>query len=100
MIRHNFQDFIYEIASMSMSDTSPKSKILQILQLAIYQLICNMHDWKYDYNMTDFQAKICEKFNIKSLTDNQSKSITAIIDGKEVFVGTKTRSVKRVLTPK
>jgi hypothetical protein len=30
--------------------------------------------------MADFQAKICEKFNIKSLTDNQSKSITAIID--------------------
>jgi hypothetical protein len=24
--------------------------------------------------MADFQAKICEKFNIKSLTDNQSKS--------------------------
>jgi hypothetical protein len=23
--------------------------------------------------MADFQAKICEKFNIKSLTDNQSK---------------------------
>jgi hypothetical protein len=38
--------------------------------------------------MADFQAKICEKFNIKSLTDNQSKSITAIIDGKDVFVGT------------
>jgi hypothetical protein len=37
--------------------------------------------------MADFQAKICEKFNIKSLTDNQSKSITAIIDGKDVFVG-------------
>jgi hypothetical protein len=35
--------------------------------------------------MADFQAKICEKFNIKSLTDNQSKSITAIIDGKDVF---------------
>ena len=30
--------------------------------------------------MADFQAKICEKCNIKSLTDNQSKSITAIID--------------------
>jgi hypothetical protein len=25
-----------------------KSKILQILQLAICQLICNMHDWKID----------------------------------------------------
>jgi hypothetical protein len=37
--------------------------------------------------LTDFQAKICEKFNINSLTDNQSKSITAIIDGKDVFVG-------------
>jgi hypothetical protein len=24
-----------------------KSKILQILQLAIYHLICNMYDWKY-----------------------------------------------------
>ena len=24
-----------------------KSKILQILQLAICQLICNMYDWKY-----------------------------------------------------
>jgi hypothetical protein len=24
-----------------------KSKILQILQLAICQLICNIHDWKY-----------------------------------------------------
>jgi superfamily II DNA/RNA helicase len=47
-----------------------------------------------DYNMADFQAKICEKFNIKSLTDNQSKSITAIIDGKDVFVGTKTGSNK------
>jgi superfamily II DNA/RNA helicase len=46
--------------------------------------------------MADFQAKICEKLNIKSLTDNQSKSITAIIDGKDVFVGTKTESVKRV----
>jgi uncharacterized alpha/beta hydrolase family protein len=34
--------------------------------------------------MADFQVKICEKFNINSLTDNQSKSITAIIDGKEV----------------
>jgi superfamily II DNA/RNA helicase len=43
--------------------------------------------------MADFQAKICEKFNIKSLTDNQSKSIMAIIDGKDVFVGTKTGSV-------
>jgi hypothetical protein len=43
--------------------------------------------------MADFQVKICEKFNIKSLTDNQSKSITAIIDGKYVFVGTK-RSVQ------
>jgi phosphoenolpyruvate carboxylase len=42
--------------------------------------------------MADFQAKICEKFNIKSLTDNQSKFITAIIDGKDVFVGTKTGS--------
>jgi superfamily II DNA/RNA helicase len=51
----------------------------------------------WDYNMTDFQAKICEKFNINSLTDNQSKSITAIIDGKDVFVGTKTGSVKHVL---
>jgi hypothetical protein len=30
--------------------------------------------------MADFQAKICEKFNKKSLTNNQSKSITAIID--------------------
>ena len=47
--------------------------------------------------MADFQAKICEKFNIKSLTDNQSKFITAIIDGKDVFVGTKTGSVKCVL---
>jgi hypothetical protein len=28
-------------------------------------------------NMADFQAKICEKFNINSLTDNQSKSIMA-----------------------
>jgi superfamily II RNA helicase len=46
--------------------------------------------------MADFQAKICEKFNI-SLTDNQRKSITAIIDGKYVFVGTKTGSAKRVL---
>jgi superfamily II DNA/RNA helicase len=46
--------------------------------------------------MADFQPKICEKFNIKSLTDNQSKSITAIIDGKDVFVGTKTGSLKRV----
>ena len=55
--------------------------------------------WKLtrDYNMADFQAKICEKFNINSLTDNQSKSITAIIDGKYVFVGTKMGSVKRVL---
>lgn len=44
--------------------------------------------------MADFQAKICEKFNINSLTDNQSKSITAIIDGKDVFVGTKTGSGK------
>jgi superfamily II DNA/RNA helicase len=50
-----------------------------------------------DYTMADFQAKICEKFNINSLTDNQSKSITAIIDGKDVFVGTKTGSAKRVL---
>ena len=47
--------------------------------------------------MADFQVKICEKINIKSLTDNQSKSITAIIDGKDVFVGTKTGSGKRVL---
>ena len=47
--------------------------------------------------MADFQAKIWEKFNINSLTDNQSKSITAIIDGKYVFVGTKTGSGKRVL---
>ena len=47
--------------------------------------------------MADFQAKICEKFNIQSLTDNQSKYITAIIDGKDVFVGTTTGSVKRVL---
>jgi superfamily II DNA/RNA helicase len=44
--------------------------------------------------MTDFQAKICEKFNINSLTDNQSKSITAIIDRKYVFVGTKMGSGK------
>ena len=50
-----------------------------------------------DYNMADFQVKICEKINIKSLTDSQSKSITAIIDGKDVFVGTKTGSVKRFL---
>ena len=28
--------------------------------------------------MADFQAKICEKFNINSLTDNQSKSITLL----------------------
>jgi superfamily II DNA/RNA helicase len=47
--------------------------------------------------MADFQAKICENFNINSLTDNRSKSITAIIDGKDVFVGMKTGSVKRVL---
>jgi hypothetical protein len=46
--------------------------------------------------MADFQAKICEKFNIKSLTDNQSKSITAIIDGKDVFVGTQYFSVNNV----
>ena len=44
--------------------------------------------------MADFQAKIYDKFNINSLTDNQSKSITAIIDGKDVFVGTKTGSGK------
>ena len=44
--------------------------------------------------MADFQAKICEKFNINSLTDNQSKSITVIKDGKDVFVGTKTGSGK------
>ena len=44
--------------------------------------------------MADFQVKICEKFNINSLTDNQSKSITAIIDGKDVFVGMKTGSGK------
>ena len=44
--------------------------------------------------MADFQAKICEKFNINSLTDNQSRSITAIIDGKDIFVGTKTGSGK------
>ena len=44
--------------------------------------------------MADFQAKICEKFNINSLTDNQSKSITAIIDRKYVFVGTKMGSGK------
>jgi hypothetical protein len=44
--------------------------------------------WKLtqDYNMADFQAKICEKFNINSLTDNQSKSITAIIDIKYIFL--------------
>jgi superfamily II DNA/RNA helicase len=47
--------------------------------------------------VADFQAKICEKFNIISLTDNQSKSITAIIDGKDVFVGMKTGSVKHIL---
>ena len=47
--------------------------------------------------MADFQAKIWEKFNINSLTDNQSKSITAIIDVKYVFVGTKTGSGKHVL---
>jgi hypothetical protein len=47
--------------------------------------------------MADFQAKICEKFNINSMTDNQSKYITAIIDGKYVFVGTKTGSVRRFL---
>jgi ATP-dependent DNA helicase RecQ len=44
--------------------------------------------------MADFQAKICEKFNIYSLTDNQNKSIMAIIDGKDVLVGTKTGSGK------
>ena len=44
--------------------------------------------------MADFQAKICEKFNINSSTDNQSKSITAIIDGKYIFLGMKTRSRK------
>ena len=38
--------------------------------------------------MADFQAKICQKFNISSLKNNQSKSITANIDGKDVFVGT------------
>jgi superfamily II DNA/RNA helicase len=47
--------------------------------------------------MADFQAKICEKINIKSLTDNQSKSKMAILDGKDVFVGNKTGSAKRVL---
>jgi hypothetical protein len=31
--------------------------------------------------MAVYQVKICEKFNINSLTDNQSKSISAIIDG-------------------
>jgi superfamily II DNA/RNA helicase len=44
--------------------------------------------------MADFQVKICEKFNINSWTDNQSKSVMAIIDGKDVFVGTKTGSEK------
>jgi superfamily II DNA/RNA helicase len=52
------------------------------------------HRLTRDYDMADFQAKICEKFKINSLTDNQSKSITAIIDGKDVFVGTKTGSGK------
>jgi hypothetical protein len=51
MIWHNFQDFIYETASMKDSQCpqfhTKKSKILQILQLAICQLICNMYDWKY-----------------------------------------------------
>ena len=44
--------------------------------------------------MANFQAKICEKFNINSSTENQSKSTTAIIDGKDVFAGTKTGSGK------
>jgi superfamily II DNA/RNA helicase len=44
--------------------------------------------------MADIQAKICEKFNINSSTENQNKSITANIDGKDVFAGTKTGSGK------
>jgi superfamily II DNA helicase RecQ len=31
------------------------------------------------------------------LTDNQSRSITAIIDGKDIFVGTKTGSGKSLI---
>jgi superfamily II DNA helicase RecQ len=37
---------------------------------------------------------ICDKFNLEALTVNQVKSFKALADGKDVFIGTKTRSGK------
>ena len=39
-------------------------------------------------------SNICEKFQIESLSDNQKTAISAVIDGNDIFVGTKTGSGK------
>ena len=41
-----------------------KSKILQILQLAIYHLICNMYDWKYFVILVPASYNVSENYNL------------------------------------
>ena len=35
-------------------------------------------------------SNICEKIQMESLSDNQKTVMSAVIDGNDVFVGTKT----------
>ena len=43
---------------------------------------------------SDFPKLICELFKIDSLTQNQKDAIEALMQGKDVFVGTRTGSGK------
>ena len=43
------------------------------------------------------ESKICEKFSIERLKDHQREAIKALIDRKDVFVGTKTGSGKSLI---
>ena len=41
-----------------------KSKILQILQLAICQLICNIYNWKYFVILVPASYNVSENYNL------------------------------------
>ncbi|XP_062570049.1 ATP-dependent helicase wrn-1-like [Saccostrea cucullata] len=44
--------------------------------------------------MADLEKKICEKFNLNSLTENQKLAISSLRENRDIFIGTKTGSGK------
>ncbi|XP_062572135.1 uncharacterized protein LOC134260407 [Saccostrea cucullata] len=44
--------------------------------------------------MADVEKKICEKFNLNNLTENQKLAISSLRENRDIFIGTKTGSGK------